>query len=137
MDSEGVTETGEQLLLHRIPSFLVIGDDSVSTSGSVTRDRISASHVEEMEGLLNLVESELKIGCDELSRKHPQHSLAIRRLALRDSRFREICQDYGEALRATEAYRAKGQSQIGYAEELRQTTEDLRAEALDYLSKRV
>ncbi len=90
-----------------------------------------------MEGPLNLVESDLTVGCDDLSRKHPRHSLAIRRLVLRDPRFQEICQDYGQALRAAEAYRAKVPSETANAEEFQEIAEDLRDEALDYVEKRV
>ncbi len=83
------------------------------------------------------MESDLTVVCDDLSRKHPRHSLAIRRLALRDPRFQEICQDYAQALCAAEAYRAKGPSETGYADELQRIAEDLRDEALDYLAKHV
>ena len=81
------------------------------------------------------MDSELTLGCNDLSRKHPRHSLAIRRLALRDPRFGEICTDYGQALRAAEAYRAKGPSGAGNADELQQIAEDLCDEALAYLAK--
>ena len=83
------------------------------------------------------MDSELTLGCNDLSRKHPRHSLAIRRLALRDPRFREVCEDYGQALRAAEAYRAKGPSGARNADELQQMAEDLCDEALDFVEKLV
>jgi len=83
------------------------------------------------------VERDLSVGCKELSRMHPRRALAIRLLALRDHRFREICLDYGEALSAAEASRSASPSKIGQAEEFEQIAEDLRAEALKYLAEPV
>lgn len=75
--------------------------------------------------------------CRELSRRKPNLSLAIHRLALRDPQFRAICGDYGEAVRAAEAHgEAHGSNRpidVARAEEFQQLAQDLLTEAFDYL----
>jgi hypothetical protein len=70
---------------------------------------------------------------DDLCRCLPDHALRIRLLTLRDERFRAICDDYGEALRAIEAWRQDNDTAKRRAQEYRRMAEELREEARTYL----
>ena len=70
---------------------------------------------------------------DDLCRRFPDHARQIRRLSLRDPKFRSICDDYGEASRAIEIHSHRDGSAKDRAEEFRQIAEDLREELLTYL----
>ena len=67
---------------------------------------------------------------EALARRFPQHASSIRRLQAEDATFREICEDYGEALRALKYWEAVGQTAPGRVEEYREMVEELEHEAL-------
>ncbi len=70
---------------------------------------------------------------DDLCRRFSDHALHIRRLSLRDSKFRSICDDYGEALRAIEIQRSRDDAAKDRGGEFRRIAEDLREEVRTYL----
>jgi hypothetical protein len=76
---------------------------------------------------------------DDLCTRHPSHAWQIRRLSLRDPRFRSICDDYGEALDAIEFWRhgkRTAKDRMVAKERLAEfcrIAEDLRQEVLEYL----
>jgi hypothetical protein len=76
---------------------------------------------------------------DDLCTRHPSHAWQIRRLSLRDPRFRSICDDYGEALDAIEFWRhGKGAAKDRLVAKERvvefcRIAEELRQEVLEYL----
>jgi hypothetical protein len=51
---------------------------------------------------------------DTLARRHPEHAWTIRQLHRRDEEFRDLCEDYGEALSALQHWR---QASSGPAQE--------------------
>ena len=73
--------------------------------------------------------------CGELCRRCPEHARRIEELVWRDCRFRSICEDYGEAIRAAVRWSKDDESDESKTEEYRQIAEDLKQEALDYLRR--
>ena len=70
---------------------------------------------------------------EDLCRRFSDHAMQIRRLSLQDPKFRSICDDYGEALRAIEIQRRRDGAAKDRAEEFRRISEDLREELRTYL----
>ena len=76
---------------------------------------------------------------DDLCHHLHHHAWRIRRLSLRDPKFRSICDDYGEALHAIEFWRhGKGVTKDRVIAKDRvaeycRIAEDLRQEVLEYL----
>jgi hypothetical protein len=68
-----------------------------------------------------------------LARRFPAYARSIRRLQAEDATFREICEDYGEALRALAHWQAADQSAQQRAEEYQQLVRELEDEALAIL----
>jgi hypothetical protein len=67
---------------------------------------------------------------EALVRRFPDHAQRIRRLEAEDANFRAICEDYDDALRALEYWRAVDQSSRAKAEEYRRLVAELEEEAL-------
>jgi hypothetical protein len=70
---------------------------------------------------------------DLLVGRFPRHELAIRRLYVRDSEFRAVCDDYGEVHRALEHWQATDQVVPGRVAEYRRMLKELEAEAVGML----
>jgi hypothetical protein len=68
---------------------------------------------------------------ETLVSRFPRHVLAIRRLYAADARFRTICGDYDEALRALRYWQAAGASSNGRIEQYRELLDDLEREILN------
>jgi hypothetical protein len=71
---------------------------------------------------------------EDLCHRFSDRAMQIRRHSLRDPKFRSICDDYGEALRAIEIQRGRGVTSTDRAEEFHRIAEDLREELLTYLN---
>lgn len=71
---------------------------------------------------------------DRLVSRFPRHELAIRRLYVRDSEFRAVCDDYGEVQRALEHWQAADEAAPGRVAEYRRMLEELESEALTFLN---
>lgn len=65
--------------------------------------------------------------------RFPLRELEIRRRCARDQKFREICEDYGEALQALRQWEGAGPAGITRANDYRQMLEELEAEILGIL----
>jgi hypothetical protein len=72
---------------------------------------------------------------NELSRRHPDRAEAIEALARRDSHFRSVCEDYGEAIRAVRRWAAAQDSTANKSDEFNRMAEEFRSEALEYLDR--
>jgi hypothetical protein len=68
---------------------------------------------------------------ETLVSRFPRHVLAIRRLYAADARFRTICGDYDEALRALRYWQAAGASSDCRIEQYRELLDDLESEILN------
>jgi len=73
---------------------------------------------------------------DTLVQRLPRHELGIRQLYDRDSKFREVCDDYEEVKHALEYWQASGHAVPGRTAEYRQMLKELEAEALEMLKAR-
>ena len=73
--------------------------------------------------------------CSELSRRDPDRTKAIEALARRDSHFRSICEDYGEAIWAARRWAAEQGGDANKSDEFNRLAEELRNEALQYLDR--
>jgi hypothetical protein len=62
--------------------------------------------------------------------RFPDHAKSIRRLQMQDPNFREICEDYGEALRALEHWQKVDNSAHKRAEDYDRFVTELEDEAL-------
>ena len=60
--------------------------------------------------------------------RFPRHELAIRRLYSRDATFREICEDYDEALRALRYWQSAATSSDPRIEQYRELVSELESE---------
>ena len=65
--------------------------------------------------------------------RFPRHELAIRRLYSRDDTFREICEDYTEALRALQHWQSAGSSSDPRIGQYRELVSELESEILNVL----
>jgi hypothetical protein len=65
--------------------------------------------------------------------RFPLRELEIRRRCARDPTFREICEDYGEALQALRHWEAAGPAGAARANDYRQMLQELEAEILGIL----
>ncbi len=70
---------------------------------------------------------------DDFCHQFPSHARRIRPLALRDSNFRSICEDYGMALGAIEYWHHDKDAASGREEEFHRIAKELREEAFKYL----
>jgi len=73
--------------------------------------------------------------CRELLRRNPDRASAIETLAWRDGRFRSICEDYDEAIRAARHWAAVYQNGANKSAEFNRLAEDLGIEVLQYLDR--
>jgi hypothetical protein len=71
--------------------------------------------------------------CDDLCDRFPEHAGRIRELAMRDTEFRAICEDYGESLLAAAHWAERNAAGAEKAEEFRQIAADLRDEVVEYV----
>ena len=65
--------------------------------------------------------------------RFPRHELAIRRLYSRDATFREICEDYDEALRALRYWQSAASSSDPRIEQYRELVNELEEEISNVL----
>jgi hypothetical protein len=65
--------------------------------------------------------------------RFPRHELAIRRLYSRDATFREICEDYDEALRALRYWQSAASSSDPRIEQYRELVNELEGEISNVL----
>jgi hypothetical protein len=65
--------------------------------------------------------------------RFPRHELAIRRLYARDAAFREICEDYSEALRALRYWQTAASSSDPRIEQYRELVSELESEISNLL----
>ena len=71
----------------------------------------------------------------ELSRRNPDKASEIEALARRDSRFRSICEDYDDAIRASRHWASEQQACSKLEYEFNLLADDLSSEALEYLDR--
>ena len=65
--------------------------------------------------------------------RFPRHELAIRRLYTCDATFREICEDYDEALRALRHWQSAASSSDPRIEQYRELVSELESESSNIL----
>jgi hypothetical protein len=68
--------------------------------------------------------------------RFPDRELEIRRLHARDADFREVCEDYEEAMKALQYWQAPGHSDKAKAEDYRQLVAEFETELLAKLDRR-
>ena len=71
----------------------------------------------------------------ELSRRNPDKASEIEALARRDRRFRSICEDYDDAVRASRHWASEQQVSSKLEDEFNLLAADLSSEALEYLDR--
>jgi len=68
--------------------------------------------------------------------RFPDRELEMRRLHAQDADFREVCEDYEDAMNALQYWQAPGHSDKAKAEGYRQLVADFEAELLAMLDRR-